>query len=81
MLSGKSRKSFEPHKYPEVGLTEGNFVVVESSSTFTGASLGVVLPPQKWCENGIPVASSHPRMKNVCIIPSREGDKITKATL
>lgn len=62
----------------EGGFKPGNLVVVTSPSTFEGEAIAAVIDPQKWCPEGIPVYTSHARMKYVCILTSR-GDTIKSA--
>lgn len=61
------------------GLVPGNIVIVTSKTTFSGTAIGVVIDIQKWCEGGIPVASTHETYKNICIRTER-GDTIQKVT-
>jgi len=65
----------------ESSLRPGNIVVVEAKDDFRGKKLAIVLGPQKWCGEGIPVYLSDDRMRlrYICIQKSR-GDTIKKAT-
>lgn len=63
----------------EGGFKPGNIVVVTSKDvTGTESLIGVVIDPQKWCVDGIPVSTTHKSIPNLCILKSR-GDTIISA--
>lgn len=74
----RKRKKIEPVIY-EGGFTPGNVVIVTSRTTFRGSAIGAVLPPQKWCDGGIPVQTTHETYINLCIRISN-GDTITNVS-
>jgi hypothetical protein len=61
----------------EGGFKPGNIVIVTSKTTFIGSAIGAVLEPQKWCDAGIPVASSHESYTRICV-RIQNGDTIVK---
>lgn len=61
------------------GFKPGNIVIVTSKTTFVGSAIGAVVEPQKWCDGGIPVATTHDIYKNVCI-RTQYGDTIIKVS-
>lgn len=61
----------------EDDLKPGNIVAVTSKTTFNGTAIGAILPPQKWCDGGIPVITSHDTYLYLCI-RTQNGDTIKK---
>lgn len=63
----------------EGGFKPGNIVVVTSKTTFKGSAIGAVLEPQKWCDAGIPVGSTHETYSRICV-RTQNGDTIVKVS-